>query len=227
MSTTNPTLLERIRDGADNDSWSEFFAIYEPMLVGYVRRVSRDRSLGWSDHDVNEAVQDVFIKLYRTMPKFQLDHARGRFRTWLWQITTNAILDRIPGRKAFRRAQQRGGDEPRPPRPKLLDEEQVDLRTLTKPGADEDEQWRQGYRQAILAHVLPLVREEISATNRNKWLSFEKHVLEGRPAADVAAELGINANLVYQNAARVMKTVRAKCLENYEEDVCDEPLLLS
>ena len=40
-------------------------------------------------------------------------------------------------------------------------------------------------------------------------------------AAEVAAELGVNANLVYQNSARVLKEVRSRCLEQYEEAVAE------
>jgi RNA polymerase sigma-70 factor (ECF subfamily) len=225
MSVTNQTLLERIRDTSDNQAWGEFFAVYEPLLTGYVRRYGADRGMGFGDYDVREIVQDIFIKLYRSMPTFRLDHARGRFRTWLWRITVNAILDRVPSRKAFRRAQAEPGDASAAPRPKLYDEGQVDLRNVARPDADEDDQWQRDYRQAILARVLAEVRIEIEPTNPNKWASFERHALQGRAAADVAAELGINANLVYQNTARVLQAVRKRCLEEYEEDLANESSL--
>jgi RNA polymerase sigma-70 factor (ECF subfamily) len=220
MSVTNQTLLERIRDTTDDRSWSEFFALYEPLLTSYVRRWSLDRGLGFSDSDVQEVVQDVFIKLYRSLPSFRLDHARGRFRTWLWRITINAMLDRVPARKAFRRAQRRGDQaQAGRQRPKLFDEGQVDLRAVAGPQGEEDAQWSLAYRQAILNRVLDEVRLQIVGDNPNKWASFEGHALQGRAAAEVAAELGINANLVYQNTARVLQAVRRRCLEEYEEDL--------
>ena len=223
MSVTNETLLERVRNTADHAAWGEFFAIYEPLLLNYVRGRVRDRSLGWNDHDVQDVVQDIFIKLYRKLPEFQLDHGRGRFRTWLYRITINAILDRVPGRKsagevaALELAASDGVAAPRG-RPKVHDEGQVDLRHVADNAGEPDVDWANGYRQAVLDAVLPQIQAEISATNPNKWESFSRHGLQCRPAAEVAAELGINANLVYQNTARVLDMVRRRCLENYDAE---------
>lgn len=223
MSTTRLTLLERVRDSANNDAWGEFFAVYEPLLLSYVKSSSRRRGLGYGDAEAQEVVQDIFIKLYRTLPGFRLDHARGRFRTWLWRITTNAILDRVPGRKAFASGQAGESDLGKSTpskRPKVHDEGQVDLRQIAA-ASEEDDDWITAYRQAILNRVLEEIRAEIEATNPNKWASFERHGLLGKPAAEVAAELGVNANLVYQNSARVLKEVRSRCLEQYEEAVAE------
>lgn len=226
MSVTNETLLERVRNTADHAAWGEFFAIYEPLLLNYVRGRVRDRSLGWNDHDVQDIVQEIFIKLYRTLPDFHLDHGRGRFRTWLYRITVNAILDRVPGRKSADKvaAENLATDNapaPQRRRPKVHDEGQVDLRNLTSGAYEPDLDWANGYRQAVLDAVLPQIQAEVSATNPNKWESFARHGLQNRPAAEVAAELGINANLVYQNTARVLELVRRRCLECYDEELSE------
>ncbi len=227
MSVTNETLLERVRNTADHAAWGEFFSIYEPLLLNYVRGRVRDRSLGWNDHDIQDVVQDIFIKLYRTLPDFQLDHGRGRFRTWLYRITINAILDRVPGRKsadkvvAAEAAAADGAATGQRRRPKIHDEGQVDLRHVAVDVGEPDLDWANGYRQAVLDAVLPQIQAEVSATNPNKWESFSRHGLQCRPAAEVAAELGINANLVYQNTARVLDLVRRRCLESYDEELSE------
>jgi hypothetical protein len=40
------------------------------------------------------------------------------------------------------------------------------------------------------------------------WESFRLYVLEGRPAADVAASLGISRNAVYLSSNRVLARLR-------------------
>jgi RNA polymerase sigma-70 factor (ECF subfamily) len=227
MSVTNETLLERVRNTADHAAWGEFFSIYEPLLLNYVRGRVRDRSLGWNDHDIQDVVQDIFIKLYRTLPDFQLDHGRGRFRTWLYRITINAVLDRVPGRKSVEKITPADNASPdaapglQRRRPKVHDEGQVDLRHVAVDASEPDLDWANGYRQAVLDAVLPQIQAEVSATNPNKWESFARHGLQCRPAAEVAAELGINANLVYQNTARVLDLVRRRCLECYDEELSE------
>ncbi len=220
MSITRQTLLERVRNPTDNDAWNDFFGLYEPLLTGYVRRYSTERGLRFSEFQIQEIVQDIFIKLYRALPNFQLDHQRGRFRTWLWRLTVNVLLDRIPTRKAFRRAQlEKESARPAVPRPKTHDEGTVDLQQIASPAALEDETWLTSYRAVILERALWKTRAMIEPSNPNKWNSFQWHGIEGRPAAAVAIELGINANLVYQNTARVLNTVRQICLEEYEENL--------
>lgn len=218
MSVTRQTLLERVRDASNHDAWRDFFGVYEPLLVGYVRKHTGDRGMNFSEIDVQETVQEIFIKLYKALPSFELDYGRGRFRSWLWRITVNAILDRNPARKAYRRAQA-AGEDPERARPRVHDEGEVDLRHVSAPAADADAEWDRAYRGAILRKVLEAARDQIEPTNPNKWASFERHALQGRPAADVARELGINANLVYQNSARVLQTVRKMCLEEYDEAI--------
>jgi hypothetical protein len=47
-------------------------------------------------------------------------------------------------------------------------------------------------------------------------------VLEGRPSAEVGAELGLSANSVNVNASRVLAKVREMCAYYKEEELGDE-----
>ena len=87
MVETRTSLLLRVRDPANSEGWSEFVALYEPLLLSYVRH------RGMAEHDARDVVQEVFATLVRTMPNFELDRSRGRFRTWLWRVTHNAMVD--------------------------------------------------------------------------------------------------------------------------------------
>ena len=49
------------------------------------------------------------------------------------------------------------------------------------------------------------------------WACFAEHMLGGRPAAEVAAELGLHSNAVFVNSSRVLARLRLKCAE-YDED---------
>ncbi|MBM4091287.1 MAG: sigma-70 family RNA polymerase sigma factor, partial [Planctomycetes bacterium] len=105
MTPTRSTLLFRVSDPNDSQAWREFVQLYEPLLMSYVR------SRGVSEHDARDVVQEVFATLVRKLPGFQLDRTRGRFRTWLWRITQNAVTDwaRKRGRRAA--AERKAGAE--------------------------------------------------------------------------------------------------------------------
>src|SRR5262245_44278634 len=81
------SLLRRLTNPEDQASWGEFVALYEPLLIRYVRKK------GLGEHDANDVVQNIFISLFRKLPAFELDRGKGRFRTWLWQVTHNAVVD--------------------------------------------------------------------------------------------------------------------------------------
>jgi len=78
-----------------------------------------------------------------------------------------------------------------------------------------EEDWRRIHREKILAHALRTIRSRVSS---KAWICFEQRLLRDRPAAEIARELGIEPNLVYVNACRVMKLVRKVC-EEFDEDM--------
>jgi RNA polymerase sigma-70 factor (ECF subfamily) len=198
MEETQSSLLRRVGNRNDIESWREFVALYEPLLVTYIR------SKGLQESDARDVVQEVFVKLHRAMPGFELDRSRGRFRTWLWQVSTHAIAD-----WARRHRRREGAEEGW--RDRL--ESQV-----AAPEPEPDQEWITSYRKRVLGFTLERVR---SQSQRRTWECFEQHVLKGRPSAEVAAELGLTANAVNVNASRVLARVREQCAE-YMEELADE-----
>jgi RNA polymerase sigma-70 factor (ECF subfamily) len=197
MLTTRMSLLLRVRDPDDHQSWGEFTRLYQPLLVAYVRKQ------GLREHDADDVVQEILISLVRALPRFELDHAKGRFRTFLWQVTNNAVIDWL-------RKQRRKTDKECP-----FDEQ---MAALQKAAAQEpDEAWVLEARRRVLAVALAHVREQ---TQEKTWTCFEEHLLKHRPAEEVARELGMTANAVYVNACRVLAKVRDKCAD-YQEELAD------
>jgi RNA polymerase sigma-70 factor (ECF subfamily) len=200
MSTrdqTRSSLIRRVRDPSDQRSWREFQELYEPVLLAYLQKH------GLKDPDAHDVVQDIFLALVRALPTFELDRSRGRFRTWLWQVAWHALAD-------WARRQRR--------RNKAEDEWCQQLAASCPPADQEpDEEWVAACHRRVLETVLARVRGEARPTT---WNCFERHLLQGRPAAEVAAELGLSAPAVYTNASRILARVRDLCQE-HEEDLGD------
>lgn len=194
MTVTRSSLLRRVRNASDAIAWREFYGVYEPLLLAYVR------SRGLQESDTRDVVADVFVKLYQALPDFELDHSRGRFRTWLWRITMNALTDwqrRRPDAAEWPEGLDVAGDaEPLP-----------------------DERWDREYMQRIVQVVVEQVRQQTQASRPAVWRCYEQHILNSRPAAEVARELSLTTNAVYVYACRVQKRVREMCLRLYEEDL--------
>ncbi len=202
MPTTSTSLIRRICDPRHSEAWTEFVATYQAMVRSYLAAKSNRSGSRLQDLDLDEVVQSVWIKLWKHSTDFTFDRERGRFRTFLYAITINALTDFVRRRKKHRAI--------------AMDLQQIDLEDeRIKP----DNEWDVAYRAAIWQRIAGPLKAELLASSPAKWLSFEEHKLYGRPAKEVAAELKIDVALVYQNTTRVMQEARRRCKAISEEEL--------
>lgn len=90
---TRPGLLARLRNQADSASWhrgwEEFYTVYGPVIFQYARK--RDLS----ETDAEDLVQEVVAGLARQLIGFIYDPQRGSFKTWLFRICRNKVVDHL------------------------------------------------------------------------------------------------------------------------------------
>jgi hypothetical protein len=80
--------------------------------------------------------------------------------------------------------------------------------------ADSDPDWGPMHHDRVLSFALETVRKR---SRRTTWACFDRHVLQRRPSAEVASELGLTANNVDVNSSRILDRVREFCAEYLEE----------
>jgi RNA polymerase sigma-70 factor (ECF subfamily) len=221
MLETNPSLLRRLQNVQDHRAWEKFFSTYEPLLRNYARKRNRERGMGWCDSDVDDLVQEIVIKLYRKMPTFRYDPARGKFRVWLWRVTVNAMTDRVRSlTEPDDGAASEGSDRPPARRRRTQSEGDEGLGQIADPNSESPEDaWDDEYWAAVLAAVHGDVRQSLADDPSHKWASYKGRYIDQRPAAEIAAELGITANHVYQNAHRVFLMVKERVQTEYGEEL--------
>lgn len=189
---TRRTLLSRLRNLDDQESWRTFFNLYWRLLYNVARRSGLD------DPGAQEIVQDTVISVARKMPEFRYDPERGTFRQWLLRITRRRIIDHL--RRVYRQ----------PPRaevaPESLDEAEEHAAAITDQSASAidaawNEEWEKSTFDAALAHVR-------AAINPRHFQVFDYCVLKEWPASKVAATLGLNAAQVYLAKHRVAQAMK-------------------
>jgi RNA polymerase sigma-70 factor (ECF subfamily) len=195
MSETRTTLLRRVRDPADADAWREFVALYQPLLRAYAHKT------GLAGPDADDVVQEVLARLVTALPGFERDSNRGRFRTWLWAVTRNALAD------AARRSRRRERAERA-----FADDDQIEAPGVDDQGSGVD--WVAMHRRRVLEFAKAQVR---ARSHPRTWACFEEHVLRGRPSGEVAATLGVTVNAVDVNSFRVLTRLRSYCRDYLEE----------
>ena len=175
---TRNSLILRLRNREDVESWREFVAIYQPVIY----RVARQR--GMQDADAHELVQRVLIAVARAVDRFQPDKNRAKFRTWLYRITHNEFCKEL----AQSRKQAVSGDS-------------AVREMLERLPQKEDEDFSIEYRRSVFRWAADQVRPRVKPTT---WQAFWRTSVDGEDAEQVAAELGMSVGAVYVSRSRVM-----------------------
>jgi RNA polymerase sigma-70 factor (ECF subfamily) len=86
--TTDARLVERVQRG-DRHAFDLLVEKYQHRIRALVSRYVRDPD------DIQDVVQDAFIKAYRAMPRFRGD---SQFYTWLYRIAINTAKNFLVAR---------------------------------------------------------------------------------------------------------------------------------
>jgi DNA-directed RNA polymerase specialized sigma24 family protein len=83
---TRLSLLSRIKDWEDDQSWREFFDRYWRLIHSAALKA------GLSSDEAQEVVQETVLTVAKNIGEFRADPKRGHFRAWLlhtvrWRIT--------------------------------------------------------------------------------------------------------------------------------------------
>jgi RNA polymerase sigma factor (sigma-70 family) len=103
--TTDPKLLELVRDWRNGQAWPRFVEHYEPHLRAVCRRY------GLVGEAADDCCQQVWIKLAARMRTFRYDPGQ-RFRGWLHRFFQGRVKDFLKAAKAHPFDQRQAGDEP-------------------------------------------------------------------------------------------------------------------
>lgn len=183
---THRSLLDgaRARDAA---AWERLVSLYAPLVLFWCR--------GWGlkGDDAADVFQEVFQAVAVHIGGFRRERPGDTFRGWLRTITRNKVNDH------FRRREHEpagvGGSEARA----LL---------LQVPGSvpTEEPPVTEAMESELLHRALELIRAEFEPRT---WQAFWQTAVEGRAAADVAADLSMSAGAVRVAKSRVLHRLRS------------------
>ena len=186
MNTTSLGLLERLKHAEpDALEWRRLRDIYSPMIRHWLSRIPN------LHHELDDLTQEVLVVLSRELPLFER-RRDGSFRAWLRQITVNRV-------RAF--------CEKRRKQPLAMGRTETDqlLAQLADPSSDLARQWDEDHDKHVFQKLLAIVEGDFEPST---WQAFTRFALEGRPAAQVAAELGVTESAVVQAKFRILKRLR-------------------
>ena len=184
---TRNSLILRLRDRDDLESWREFTDIYEPVIY----RVACRRGLQHAD--ALELIQRVLLAVARSVDRFRPDRKTAKFRTWLYTITHNEFCKLAKSKKQI-----------------LGSGDSAIYEMLMETAAPAQGDFSMEYRRAVFRWAAKQVRLDFEGRT---WQAFWETSVLGRRASEVGGELHMSVGAVYIAKSRVMAKLREKVTE--------------
>lgn len=173
-------------DALLTEAWDQFYQTYSTILSRFASCYDLSAS------EVDDLVQEVWVKVIRRLPEFHWDRNRGGLRTWLYLLVRSQAIDHI--RAKGRRAVVSNGVS-------LLDErEPLDL--ASNPADAVEKQWRHELVQTVLEEI----RASSSPANYDV---IRLRFVEGKSVDEVAAALDMTREQVWDRQHRMLQKIRA------------------
>ena len=188
----HPTLSSGLLDDVqqmDPNGWSRLVNTFGPIVYRWCR------TSGVTEAEAPDVVQEVFAAVARGVPNFEREKAAGSFRSWLATITRNKVRDYFRQKSKVQQAE--GGTQ---------------ALQLLQQKAEEVESTicAESIESPLIKRTLEQVQAEFEEST---WSAFWQTTIDGKAAAQVAEDLGISVDSVYQSKSRVLRRLRKRMAE--------------
>ncbi|MEK7685960.1 MAG: sigma-70 family RNA polymerase sigma factor [Verrucomicrobiota bacterium] len=193
---TRRSLLSRLKDWDDQESWKDFFDTYWKLIYGVAIKS------GLNDAEAQDVVQEAVISVAKKMHEFKYDPAVGSFKGWLLLITRRRIADHL--RKRYRQGpvvEHRSADTSRTDT----------LERIPDPDSlNVDAVWEEEWEKNLVDAAIRKVKRQVKP---KQYQMFDFYVLKNWPVTKVARVLGVNIGQVYLAKHRLARLVKKEISE--------------
>jgi RNA polymerase sigma factor (sigma-70 family) len=184
---TRRSLLSRLKDWDDQESWRDFFNTYWRLIYGVALKA------GLTETEAQDVVQETVLSVAKKMREFHYDASLGSFKGWLLQLTRWRITDQLRKRQPaviHFSSTRPAGEAQTSTAERLVDPNSLEL----------DAVWDAEWEKNLLAAALARIRRQVSP---KQYQVFDLYVLKEWPVAKVRQSLGVSRTQVYLAKHRV------------------------
>jgi len=186
---TRASLLGRLKNWEDGESWEEFTQTYWRLIYGVARQA------GLSDDEARDVVQETLLGVAKNVHEFESAPGRGSFKNWMLNVTRWRIADHFRSKLPTREGSVDTNTNP---------DRTATLERVPDP-ASLDEVWEQEWKKNVLETALARLRRRVNPKHAQ---IFDLYAMRGWPAARVAGDLGVNIFQVYLVAHRLTRLLK-------------------
>jgi RNA polymerase sigma-70 factor (ECF subfamily) len=188
---TRSSLLGRLKDWEDHESWRVFFDTYWRLIYNFA--IQR----GLNHEESQEVVQETVVAVAKHISKFRYDREACAFKTWLLSVTRSKIANQLERRARQPVTVNRGVDD-------SSGTDQIERLPKNEFSPWEqawDAEWQRNLTDAAIRRAKRRVPIE-------QFQMFDLFVVKQWPARDVARTLKVTIGHVYVAKHRISKMVR-------------------
>ena len=188
---TRYSLLSRLQNWDDQQSWKTFFDTYWRLIYSIALKS------GLTEAEAQDVVQETIICVAKDINKFKRDRALGSFKGWLRNLTRWRIADQLRKRKPNALGEDVSSNG---------DISMVDLAEIPDPaGAGLESLWEAEWQSNLMEAALERVRRRVKEEH---YQIFDLNVVRQWPANKVARILEVNIAQVYLAKHRVLALLK-------------------
>jgi RNA polymerase sigma-70 factor, ECF subfamily len=183
---SSETELIRAAQRGDSDAFEQLVRAHDHAVLRMAYNLLR------SEEDARDVYQEVFLRVYRNLPKFRFDCS---FKTWLYRIVSNLCLDQLRKRKV-RKEESASFD---------TDAGEVDrFQFIPEQRADVDPQ-----RQMMSTEVQERVQEVLGKLTPRERLVFEMRHFQGMRLRAIGESLSVTEEAAKNCLFRATQKMRS------------------
>ena len=193
---TRWTLIERLKNWDDQESWRQFFETYWKLVYGVAIKSGLDHP------EAQDVVQETVMSVCKNMQNFKADPAHGSFKAWLLMLTRWRITDQVRKRCRDVNASE---EPPHSDSESDTTSTAVDERVPDVPdpaGNALEAIWNDEWEKHILGAALEKVQQQSSAKH---YQIFYLQAIKQIPPAKIATTLNVKVDQVYLIKHRLTK----------------------
>jgi len=178
---TRESLLSRLKDWEDRNSWQDFFDTYWKLIYAVAIKA------GLPEAEARDVVQETVVAVAKQMRDGGYDRTKSSFKNWLCLINRRRIIDHFRKRT----------DPKLHPTPRARDgtsrTDTID-RVPDPASLKLDSVWEEEWQKNLLDAAIQRVKQQVTP---KQFQIFDLSVLRELPVAEVKAILKVNAAQVY------------------------------
>jgi RNA polymerase sigma factor (sigma-70 family) len=190
---TRQSLLSRLKDWDDQDSWKVFFDTYWKLIYNAAIKA------GLTDAEAQDVVQETVLSVLKNMAGFDYNSEKGSFKGWLLRLTSWRIVDQL-------RKRQKGIEVPNSD-PQTSTKTEV-LDAVADPmGLKLEATWDAEWESNLMDAAIERVKRKVDPKH---YQVFDLYVFKKWPVSKVARTLKVNPGRVYLTKHRIGNLIKTE-----------------